>query len=111
MDFLVEARQSHPHLNQRTPSRECSNTPKRRLQNKRIPIHQFNLISNERHNTNERNIMSYNWHSNDFNQKLREYERYLDDLMEKSQGYEEEEELEYDPLVYMDEEEIERRRL
>ena len=55
--------------------------------------------------------MSYNWHSNDFNQKLREYERYLDDLMEKSQGYEEEEELEYDPLVYMDEEEIERRRL
>jgi hypothetical protein len=37
--------------------------------------------------------MSYNWHSDDFNQKLREYERYLDDLMDHHNG----EEPEYDP--------------
>jgi hypothetical protein len=39
--------------------------------------------------------MSYNWHSEDFNQKLREHERYLDNLMDHNNG--EEQEREYDP--------------
>jgi len=37
--------------------------------------------------------MSYNWHSDDFNQKLREHERHLDWLQEQHEG----EEPEYDP--------------
>tara|TARA_S200002703_G_C3704478_1_gene216391 strand:+ start:561 stop:731 length:171 start_codon:yes stop_codon:yes gene_type:complete len=37
--------------------------------------------------------MSYNWHSDDFNQKLREHERYMDALMDHHNG----EEPEYDP--------------
>ena len=50
-------------------------------------------VNSPNNNTNERNTMSYNWHSDDFNQKLREHERYMDALMDHHNG----EEPEYDP--------------
>jgi len=51
--------------------------------------------------------MSYNWHSEDFNQKLREHERYLDNLMDHHNG----EEPEYDPEDYIDDDHPKLRRL
>ena len=51
--------------------------------------------------------MSYNWHSDDFNQKLREHERYLDDLMDHHNG----EEPEYDPEDDIDDDHPKLRRL
>ena len=57
-------------------------------------------VNSPNNNTNERNTMSYNWHSDDFNQKLREYENHLDWLQEQHEGYTEE--VEFDPVDDID---------
>jgi len=49
--------------------------------------------------------MSYNWHSDDFNQKLREYENHLDWLQEQHEGYTEE--VEFDPVDDIDDDDFE----
>ena len=51
------------------------------------------FLNSPNNNTNKRNTMGYNWHSDDFTAKLREHERYMDALMDHHNG----EEPEYDP--------------